>query len=182
MAVKKSAMHSQRNRTENAGGQRFAGDWCHYAGARVHGGKHVSGPENQEQHAGNDQRHEDKEIGECSDLHDSEPLAWVVVEDAIKNRQNGFDQPGHGAGDVVHLGLRFLALRCALKPLIELHQLQVVREAWGCMTSVALFKQEAQGRLRHARCFGNPVLRKPSSNQLCAKFFPVHTRILPCQY
>lgn len=110
MAVKKSAMHCQRNRTENAGGQRFAGDWCHYAGARVHGGKHVSGPENQEQHAGNDQRHEDKEVGDCSDLHVSEPFAWVVMEDAIKNRQGGFDQPGHGVGDAVHSGLRFLAL------------------------------------------------------------------------
>lgn len=35
----KTAMHSQRNRIENAGGNAFAGDWCHYAGALVHGGE-----------------------------------------------------------------------------------------------------------------------------------------------
>lgn len=111
-------MHSQRNRWIQQGGELIACAMGRNSFTRVHGGKHVSGPENQEQHAGNDQRHEDKEIGECSDLHVSEPLAWVVVEESIKHRQRGFNQPGHGVGEVVHSHLRLAALwRLALDKL-----------------------------------------------------------------
>ena len=39
LIAKKPAMHSQRSRIESAGRRAIAGDGCHYAGARVHGGE-----------------------------------------------------------------------------------------------------------------------------------------------
>lgn len=88
-------MHRSCNRWIKQGWELIACAMGRNSFTRVHGGEHVSGPEQQHQHACYDQRHEHEEVSERGEgVHSSIPLARL--DDAQKLHAELRGHPSHG--------------------------------------------------------------------------------------
>lgn len=97
-------MHSQRSRIESAGRRAIAGDGCHYAGARVHGG------ESHLEHLSTDpsrQQHENEACGVKVGEHSAHPQ----TDNRVSDDRNADHEVSEGQGCVhVHTSDRSILI------------------------------------------------------------------------
>lgn len=128
-------MHSQRSRIESAGRRAIAGDGCHYAGARVHGGKHdlfrlagvqvhIAQVPDTPACKAKKADHKEGEQVHVSLLSKTTERRIEPVRSPLKRVAGEFSNQGQQANeeaqemaDVAHLGLHFLALGLVIWPI-----------------------------------------------------------------